>query len=298
MDERADDIDAPIAYCQRVRNYYQALGYETPYRWLSYNAVPFTPLKKPLSECSVAIVTTAAPYDSEMGDQGPGAAYNGAAKFFSVYTASTGITPDLRISHIAYDRINTSAKDMACWFPLAALRHFARQGVIGKVSDYFYGLPTNRSHRVTTQVDCPDLVERITRDDVDAVVLVPNCPVCHQSVSAAARQLEAAGLVTVVMGCAKDIVEGVGVPRFLFSDFPLGNAAGKPDDEQSQQDTLKLALDLVGGAPAARTTVQSPQRWSKSSAWKKDYCNIDALDADGLQKLRMEFDRQKSIAKS
>ena len=120
---------------------------------------------------------------------------------------------------------------------------------------------------------------------------------CHQSVSVAARQLEAAGLVTVLMGCAKDIVEGVGVPRFLFSDFPLGNAAGKPDDEQSQQDTLKLALDLLSAAPAARTTVQSPQRWSKCSAWKKDYCNIDALDADGLQKLRMEFDRQKSIAK-
>ena len=32
------------------------------------------------------------------------------------------------------------------------------------------------------------------------------------------------------MGCAKDIVEQAGVPRFLFSDFPLGNPAGKPKD--------------------------------------------------------------------
>ena len=35
------------------------------------------------------------------------------------------------------------------------------------------------------------------------------------------------GIPTVVMGCAKDIVEHCGVPRFLFSDFPLGNAAGQ-----------------------------------------------------------------------
>jgi len=170
--------------------------------------------------------------------------------------------------------------------------------VIGKVSEKFYGLPTNRSHRVTTQVDCPELVRRISHGFIDAVILVPNCPVCHQSVSVAARQLEASGVPTVVMGCAKDIVEGVGVPRFLFSDFPLGNSAGKPGDKQSQQHALRLALEMLRSAPAARTTVQSPQRWSDSPAWKEDYCNVDALDADRLQQLRSEFDRQKSIAKS
>ena len=64
------------------------------------------------------------------------------------------------------------------------------------------------------------------------------------------------------MGCAKDIVEHVGVPRFVFSDFPLGNAAGRPRDLASQDATLALALDLLEAAPAARTTVQSPLRWS------------------------------------
>ena len=298
MDELADDRDEPIAYRQRVRRYYQALGYDTPYRWLRYKNVPFARLSKPLNECSVAIVTTAAPYNGEYGDQSPGAAYNGAAKFFSVYEASTSTTPDLRISHIAYDRVHTSAADMATWFPLAALNHFAAEGYISKVSDHFYGLPTNRSHRVTTQVDCPELVKRVSRSEVDAVVLVPNCPVCHQSASVAARQLEAAGLPTVVMGCAKDIVEGVGVPRFVFSDFPLGNSAGKPDDRQSQQATLLLALELLQGATTARSTVQSSQRWSDNSAWKEDYCNIDALDAESLRQLRLEFDRQKTIARS
>jgi hypothetical protein len=76
-------------------------------------------------------------------------------------------------------------------------------------------------------------------------------------VSLAARHLEENGIATVVMGCAKDIVEFVGVPRFLFRDFPLGNATGRPKDSQSQAFTLELALSVLESAPTARTTVQS-----------------------------------------
>jgi hypothetical protein len=86
---------------------------------------------------------------------------------------------------------------------------------------------------VTIEVDCAELVRRCKEDQVDTALLLPNCPVCHQSVSLAARALEERGIATVVMGCAKDIVEYVGVPRFLFSNFPLGNAAGRPNDRAS-----------------------------------------------------------------
>ena len=48
------------------------------------------------------------------------------------------------------------------------------------------------------------------------------------------------------MGCAKDIVEHAAAPRFLFSDFPLGNSAGKPHDVASQDQTLELALQFAG----------------------------------------------------
>jgi D-proline reductase (dithiol) PrdB len=117
-------------------------------------------------------------------------------------------------------------------------------------------------------------------------------------VSLAARHLEENGIATLVMGCAKDIVEYCGVPRFLFSDFPLGNAAGRPKDPQSQAFTAELALKALQAAPAARTTVQSPLRWSTDSSWKLDYSNIERLSADDIRRLRDEFDRQKEIAKS
>jgi hypothetical protein len=121
--------------------------------------------------------------------------------------------------------------------------------------------------------------------------------VCHQTVSLVARHLEANGIATVVMGCAKDIVEHVGVPRFLFSDFPLGNPAGRPHDPESQALTLELALRLLESAPAPRTTVQSPLRWSADPDWKLDYSNVERLSPEEIARRRREFDAQKAIAK-
>jgi hypothetical protein len=260
--------------------------------------VPFRPLDKPLSQCRVAIVTTAAPYQPDKGDQGPGALYNAAAKFFAVYSGDTAQDHDLRISHIAIDRKHTTAEDSGTWFPLPLLRRAAEEGRIGAFAPRFHGLPTNRSHPVTLTVDCPELVGRCTEDAVDAALLLPNCPVCHQSVSLAARQLEDSGIATVVMGCAKDIVEYIGVPRLLFSDFPLGNAAGRPHDPESQAITLELALRLLEGAPAPRTTVQSPLLWSEWPDWKLDYSNIERLTPEEIAQRRSDFDRQKAAAKS
>jgi hypothetical protein len=204
----------------------------------------------------------------------------------------------MRISHVAIDRKHTTAEDPGTYFPLPELRRAASRGRIGSLAARFHGLPTNRSHRTTLEVDCPEILERCRVDEVDAAVLVPNCPICHQSVSLLARLLEARGIATVVMGCAKDIVEYVGAPRLLFSDFPLGNGAGRPNDTSSQAFTLELALRLLDAAPCARTTVQSPLVWSGTPDWKLDYLNVSALSPEEIARRRADFDKQKAIAKT
>jgi hypothetical protein len=113
-------------------------------------------------------------------------------------------------------------------------------------------------------------------------------------VSLVARHLEANGLPTVIMGCARDIVEHCGVPRFLVSDFPLGNSAGRPHDVDSQTRTLELALSVLETAPAARTTVQSPQRWSDDAGWKLDYNNLDRLTPEQVAERRREVEAVKA----
>ena len=290
--------DAPLPYLSRIRTYYQALGYGAPYRWATFDAVPFAPLKKPLAEAVVGIVTTAAPFQPEKGDQGPGAAYNGSAKFHAVYSGSTAQAPDLRISHIAYDRDHTTAEDQGSYFPLRAFRVLEAEGRIGQIASRFHGLPTNRSQTRTQDVDCVELVARCRADGLDAAILVPNCPVCHQSVSLAARALEDAGISTVISGCARDIVEHVGVPRLLFNNFPLGNAAGLPHDPDNQAAVARLAMELLECATAPRTTVQSPFVWSGDPDWQDSYSNAARLSDAEIARRRAAFDKGKRDAKA
>ena len=100
------------------------------------------------------------------------------------------------------------------------------------------------------------------------------------------------------MGAAKDIVEHAGVPRFLFSDFPLGNATGKPHDPESQAATLEQALRVLETAPGPRTTVPNRLRWSDSAEWKLDYSNIARLSPEEIGRRRAEFDRNKELARA
>ena len=97
--------------------------------------------------------------------------------------------------------------------------------------------------------------------------------------SLVARHLEENGIPTVMMGCARDIVEQCGVPRFVFSDFPLGNPCGRPFDRQMQKSIIDLALDVLESAVAPRTTVQTPFIWSSDNAWRDRYLKPEAQQA-------------------
>jgi D-proline reductase (dithiol) PrdB len=76
--------------------------------------------------------------------------------------------------------------------------------------------------------------------------------VCHQTVGLVARHLEANDVPTVVFGCALDIVEHCGVPRFVFSDFPLGNPWGKPFEPAMQGAIVRAGLELSSRASPGR----------------------------------------------
>src|SRR3954462_3197580 len=67
--------DAALRYIERTHAWYGALGYP-PYRYAQFDEVPFAPLGRPLAQARVALLTTAAPYRPELGEQGAGAAYN------------------------------------------------------------------------------------------------------------------------------------------------------------------------------------------------------------------------------
>ncbi|MEZ5855344.1 MAG: hypothetical protein R3D67_11630 [Hyphomicrobiaceae bacterium] len=87
---------------------------------------------------------------------------------------------------------------------------------------------------------------------------------------------------TVVIGSARDIVEHCGVPRFVFSDFPLGNPCGHPWDTKMQDAITSLALSQLETAQAARTTVVSPFSWKPDPEWRERYNRVRPEDREKL----------------
>jgi hypothetical protein len=86
--------------------------------------------------------------------------------------------------------------------------------------------------------------------------------------------LESQGIATVVVGSALDIVEHCGVPRYLYTDFPLGNPCGPPWQREAQARIAAAALDLLEAASAPRTTVQAADVWPGENGWRAGYNRI------------------------
>ena len=98
----------------------------------------------------------------------------------------------------------------------------------------------------------------------------------------AARDLETAGIATVVIGSALDIVTWCNVPRYLHNDLPLGNPLGAPYDRTAQRKSIETAFQMISQMrepgvrmsdlawPTERTGNQSMERSPKKT--EKDYC--------------------------
>ena len=112
-----------------------------------------------------------------------------------------------------------------------------------------------------------------------------------------ARHLEQNNIPTVIIGSGRDIVEHCGVPRFLFTDFPLGNPCGHPWARDMQRAIVAQALDLLETAVAPRTTVQAPFAWKEDPGWRARYNRVVPEDWDRLAALGVERRRQRAKLK-
>ena len=247
----APDTDSPIPYMRRTREYYAAIGYTTPYRWAHYLTAPFTPLSKPLRDSKNRDRHDGGALPAGQGRPGAGARPTTAAPSSTPSTPATRrptTTCESRILATTgpIPRRPTATPGSRCRRCAAPPRRTHRCG--RPALPWRADQPQPARHGGNRRAGDPG---RLRDDGADAVLIVPNCPVCHQTGTLVARHLEANGIPTVVMGCAKDIVEHAAAPRFLFSDFPLGNSAGKPHDVASQDQTLELALRLLESAPGS-----------------------------------------------
>ena len=129
--------------------------------------VPWTPRTKPLSECRVAIVTTAALHTA--GDD----RFTPADTSFRVLP---GARRDLVLGHWSpnFDR-SGFVSDLNVVYPADRLEELAAEGVIGSVAPHHYAFAGNQEDTLTgIRLDSGPAVARLLRDDaVDVVLLTP-----------------------------------------------------------------------------------------------------------------------------
>jgi glycine/betaine/sarcosine/D-proline reductase family selenoprotein B len=255
-----------VRYIDRTREYYAAEGYEKSYRWAHFDDVPFTPLPKPLAECTVTLVSTsdvALKADRGKNEQ----SHNSITGNVYSLPASTP-ADDLYSMQEHYDANATHLDDVNSFFPITRLQEAAKAGRIRAVAARVHGVYTSYSHRKTLEVDGPEMLRRCREDGVDVAVMTPVCPVCHQTISLVARYLEESSIPTVVIATARDIVEHCGVARLVFVDFPLGNPCGEPFKADMQREIVEMAFGALESASAPRTTIEAPYLWPHGDTWK------------------------------
>ena len=158
-----DDPGQPVAYMERTRLYYRALGYKADYQWAHHDDAPFTRLAKPLAQSRIALLTTASPLDGSNVD---------AKKRRHVWSAPVDPAPEsLATDDLAWDRESTHTKDRESFLPLAAAAKLAAEGRFAGLTPRFHGAPSEYSIRKTNTQDAPEILARLRQDGADAAIL-------------------------------------------------------------------------------------------------------------------------------
>src|SRR5438552_4342584 len=116
----------PVEYIPRTRELYSSFK---PYQWVVNDCadIPWTPLRKPIAECKVALVSSGGIlYRDQPRFHREDASYRRMPK--------DAAREDLYIWHFGYPTADAEA-DPNCVFPLERLRDLETARVIGELSD-------------------------------------------------------------------------------------------------------------------------------------------------------------------
>lgn len=156
-----------VSYIDKSREYYAAHGYDKPYRWASNETAPFTPLAKPLADCTVGVVTTSGIHQEDKPADAPPPLPKRAYALETAKAPTRMFTDDL-----SWDKQATHTDDVETFLPLQRLREASAEGRIGQLADRFYGVPTEYSQRKTAE-DAATIEQWCREDGVDVVLLIP-----------------------------------------------------------------------------------------------------------------------------
>jgi D-proline reductase (dithiol) PrdB len=138
--------------------------------------IPWTPMAKPLSECTVALISSGGiamkddtPFDQEGERRNP---WWGDPTFRVI--PKTATEEDVRVYHL---HINPTyaLRDLNCLLPLRQLEEMELQGEIGRAAATHYSVMGYLlKPEVFLRESIPAIIQRLKDEQVDLVVLVPS----------------------------------------------------------------------------------------------------------------------------
>jgi hypothetical protein len=278
-----------------TRRRYERLGYQ-PYQWArSETLPPWWPMAKPLKESRLGVVASSGVYVA-----GQVAYHYKDDDSLRAIPKSVEIAK-LRFAHVTEHFLKDARRDPNCLFPIDPLRRLEGEGFIGALADPLWscmgGIYSQRRARENL---APALARALKDQKVDAALLIPLCPICHQTMALVARHLEGEGISTICLVSAFDIVRSVNPPRAAFLDYPLGHTAGRPNDPAEQYTVARQALAGLDTMTAPGTVATLPFRWAEDERWKRDLREKDTGDMrpprDTTPRYQTEEDRKLAEA--
>lgn len=212
------------------------------YPFVKNRRAPFTPARRALPMLNLALISSAGAY-IDGTDPFDTSSANGDLSFREIPIEIEAT--DLKFAARGYDPTAVQ-KDINSGLPVERLLEFEKNGIIGQLNPVFWSfcgfIPD--AAKIADEL-APNLLERVRRYEVQAVLLVPASRLCHQSIGLIARALELAGIPTMTLAVLKDVVEWVRPPRVALYDGELGSVSGLPNFPEHQRRILDEALRLI-----------------------------------------------------
>ena len=170
-----------VRYIDKTRDYYTSQGYDKSYRWAHNETAPFTPLKKPLCESRVTLISTAGftlMPEGGLSEQEKQALMTSGSNVGSYDLEVWPVPSEISEEQILYvvanhDRSQSDMSDPNTFYPVTRLREFAAEGVLGSLAPTYFRLKENYSQRKTIEVDAPEVLKRCQEEQVDVALLSP-----------------------------------------------------------------------------------------------------------------------------
>jgi D-proline reductase (dithiol) PrdB len=158
----------PIDYVSALNEMYRSQGFP-PYKWSEFDASPWSPLGRPLSEACLALISSAG---ISRDDQEPFDPW--AVNDLSFRQIPTDTPYErLRLNHNYFDH-RDARKDLNCVLPVQRLKELQDEGYIGRLARVAIALGMGRLYKRTALQNqtVPEIAEVLKREGADAVLLI------------------------------------------------------------------------------------------------------------------------------